>query len=279
MTRPTPTERFRANVDRTSGHGPRGTCWVWTGLTKKGYGVLQVGDYTVRAHRFAYEQARGTISNPAMVVRHKCDNRLCVRTIHLILGTHQDNMNDMVIRVRAGKLSYAQVKRIRTKWLTSRYSQRALGLEFKCSPGNIGMVCTGKSCRYGPWPTGMNRAAYMEAIETRTWRTQGWKWESCTRRKSALPKKPQKSYSTRAMPVTSLPINACVICADKCPSQLEHQQEGWIDEPDDDGQYLTCGGCHALAYPDCPDDELHLLHSPLHIKLAVAFWHAGVFKV
>ena len=38
-----------------------------------------------------------------LVVRHTCDNRICVNPEHLEVGTHQDNMDDMVRRNRQAK--------------------------------------------------------------------------------------------------------------------------------------------------------------------------------
>ncbi len=36
-----------------------------------------------------------------MVIRHTCDNRQCINPDHLILGTHQDNVQDRVKRGRS----------------------------------------------------------------------------------------------------------------------------------------------------------------------------------
>lgn len=49
-------------------------------------------------HRRVYFNATGQL--PA-VVRHTCDNPHCINLEHLVGGTHQDNMDDMVSRKRS----------------------------------------------------------------------------------------------------------------------------------------------------------------------------------
>jgi DNA-binding CsgD family transcriptional regulator len=65
-------------------------CWSWTGSTDHlGYGQFGVmvrgqDRKMVRAHRFAWEQASGTIPDGVDVL-HLCGNRICVRPDHLAL--------------------------------------------------------------------------------------------------------------------------------------------------------------------------------------------------
>ena len=79
-----------------------GDCLVWTGhRSREGYGYVKVVGKSPRgAHRVAWELENGPVAS-GLVVRHKCDNPPCVKLDHLELGTHQDNVNDMIARGRA----------------------------------------------------------------------------------------------------------------------------------------------------------------------------------
>ena len=89
-------ERFWAKVHKTK------TCWEWTAFRMPfGYGQFAPRGKMKYAHRVSWELEYGPIPE-GMCVLHKCDVPYCIRPDHLFLGTHQDNMDDMVSKGRTG---------------------------------------------------------------------------------------------------------------------------------------------------------------------------------
>lgn len=76
-------------------------CWIWQGGKNNiGYGLIRDGDKMRTTHRVSYEQHKGNIPK-YMCVCHTCDNTLCVNPQHLFLGTHMDNIHDMMKKGRS----------------------------------------------------------------------------------------------------------------------------------------------------------------------------------
>ena len=58
------------------------------------------GGRRMYAHRLVVMQEIGHLE-PWQVVIHKCDNTLCLRLDHLVVGTQQENIADMIAKGRA----------------------------------------------------------------------------------------------------------------------------------------------------------------------------------
>lgn len=143
--------RFWWNVDRSA--GPE-SCWLWMGaLNCKGYGTTstrrgaRAGGITHQlAHRQAFALTSGSPGH--LHVLHRCDNPRCCNPRHLFLGTHQENMADMVSKGRnargknvVNKLTEGDVREIRQREL----SQSAMAEKYGVTPGTIASVLRGKS--------------------------------------------------------------------------------------------------------------------------------------
>lgn len=148
-----PTEvKFWESVERSEG------CWVWAGARDRrprhGYGITRVDGRNVGAHRVAWELTHGPIPSGQHVL-HRCDNPPCVNPAHLFLGTHQDNMRDMMAKVRNArgersgnaKLIVGDVRRIR--WLVRQgHSQSAVARLFGLNSGTVNRISRGLSWKH-----------------------------------------------------------------------------------------------------------------------------------
>jgi hypothetical protein len=75
-------------------------CWEWDGGSGDGrYGRFVVRQADLMAHRWIYEAVCGPIPD-GLLLRHRCDNPLCVNPVHLEPGTSADNTQDMLKRGR-----------------------------------------------------------------------------------------------------------------------------------------------------------------------------------
>lgn|SRR6266850_556922 len=136
-------QRLNERVVKLQGN----SCWLWQGFVEKsGYPRISIGlrhGRNLRANRVAWQLKYGKIPEGKLVL-HSCDNKRCVRPSHLFLGTHQDNMDDMVKKGRSlkmdetfarrfpCKLSVEKAKEIRTLHSTG-VQQKTLAEKFSVS--------------------------------------------------------------------------------------------------------------------------------------------------
>lgn len=80
-------------------------CWEWTSSKRRrGYGNAGSCEWakqynTGLAHRLAYICYKGEFDYTLFVCHH-CDNPSCINPQHLFLGTHKENMKDMLLKGR-----------------------------------------------------------------------------------------------------------------------------------------------------------------------------------
>lgn len=72
-------------------------CWTWNGTLSSGYALVKSGKKSKMAHRISYEFYKGPIPH-GLIIRHRCDNKICTNPEHLELGTHRQNAEDYQIR-------------------------------------------------------------------------------------------------------------------------------------------------------------------------------------
>lgn len=69
-------QRFWNKVNKTE------TCWLWTAGKAAGYGRFMFEGRNVLAHRWAYENARGSVPE-GLTLDHLCRTKHCVNPDHL----------------------------------------------------------------------------------------------------------------------------------------------------------------------------------------------------
>lgn len=144
---PSDKERFWSKVDIKSEE----ECWPWKDhLNSRGYGQIAVHDQGVQdklmAHRVAKTLSLGEEIPSNKVTMHTCDNPPCCNPEHLVVGTQQENMDDMVDKSRSvtsfghAKLDWEDVESIRG----SRLSGKALAHNYEVSKGTISDIRNNK---------------------------------------------------------------------------------------------------------------------------------------
>lgn len=87
--------RLYKGVDRT-----QLGCHEFQGATRAGYGAIRVNGKLESAHRVSFQLSHGKLESTHEIVRHTCDNTLCININHLIIGDRRENVQDAIQRGR-----------------------------------------------------------------------------------------------------------------------------------------------------------------------------------
>lgn len=86
-------------------------CIEWTAyIDSMGYGRIKINKKTTTAHRVSFMIFKGEIPEN-LCVCHACDNPKCVNPDHLFLGSHTENMRDMIKKGRKPSIVKSKCKR------------------------------------------------------------------------------------------------------------------------------------------------------------------------
>ncbi len=110
-------------------------------VQNSGYGQVRRSGKLWLAHRWAAHVAYGPCPE-GLVVRHKCDNRLCVNPDHLIYGTQSDNLNDRKEKHVYRKLDRADAEAIKLR--IPNETLRAIAGDYGVSIAMIHHIKTGR---------------------------------------------------------------------------------------------------------------------------------------
>ncbi|HCH9020332.1 TPA: HNH endonuclease [Salmonella enterica] len=142
----------------------RESCIHYTGtkLTNRGYGRYRYKGKMTLAHRIAYCEANNVTLEDikGKVVRHKCDNPVCINPDHLEIGTQQDNIKDMNDRGRQrnvhgadspnAKITDDVVKAIRAEYVkgSRKFGYSALARKYGISDVMVSHIANNRSWKH-----------------------------------------------------------------------------------------------------------------------------------
>jgi hypothetical protein len=149
-------------------------CWMWESTI---YGADLRPAFTLygkrrTAYRIVYELVHGEAIPEGLVVRHKCDNSLCCRPEHLVVGTRKQNMRDMVERDRHHGAGLEVVHKARAL-MEQGWTDAMVGNEFGLSQRWANDIRNMR--RYGmiPWEWGENWLLFHKSIDIKLIRDKG----------------------------------------------------------------------------------------------------------
>jgi len=154
-------ERFERYVERDPSSG----CGLWSGCSSgswgTGYGTITFRGRVYKAHRLSLMLAGRDLATDQLAC-HSCDTPLCVNPSHLWVGTHADNMADMVSKgrhragmvprgsaVKTSKLTEIAVVGIRQQ-LASGVAKAEIARAYGVSRASVYFIANGQSWTHVP---------------------------------------------------------------------------------------------------------------------------------
>ena len=113
--------------------------WKWSLVDNRYASIYIKGRGSPLGHRLAWELRHGEIPEK-MNVLHKCYNKKCLNVDHMVLGTHQDNMQDDDV----GKLSKDDILRIREMANSWKYTQKEIAEQFGITQSAVSNIRVGR---------------------------------------------------------------------------------------------------------------------------------------
>ncbi len=81
----------------------RNSCWEMKPPKHNRYPIIRMDNKDVRASRISWELHNKKKFPKGKFCLHKCDNTKCINPDHLFIGTHKQNMRDMIKKGRDRK--------------------------------------------------------------------------------------------------------------------------------------------------------------------------------
>lgn len=124
--------------------GDKSVCWEWKRGLSNGRPYIRVNGKKYAAYAVAFCAFHGIdlTAIAGWLFRHDCDNPSCCNPHHLRIGTHQQNMDDMSKRGRAG-LSSTSVEHIH-RLVQERRSDSDIAQIIGCSREAVRDIRTGR---------------------------------------------------------------------------------------------------------------------------------------
>jgi len=112
------TPDLRTRLSRKKKVDPETHCWLWQGeKTREGYGKITFDGKKRLVHRLSamlfHNYDLSSYYSAKLQINHTCKHRNCFNPLHLKVGTHTDNMEDVKSTPKSLKIPFPKRKRRR----------------------------------------------------------------------------------------------------------------------------------------------------------------------